>query len=506
MSPEFQYDVFLSHNKADKPRVRRLAGRLRAAGLRVWFDEWNVQPGDDIYLAIERGLETSRTLVLCLSQAALDSAWVNLERSTVLFRDPANSGRRFVPLLLADCRLPDALRRYKYVDYRNEGATAWKELLSMSVASKPPLLLGNPGVRRFESAQEGPFKSAMASKPWVGMLKHTYRWLLHDQIRESGGWGTAQRSVMRRIQARRMSPLEEREGGVISTFMALRALRSFEQNRSSRRNSHTTAALNYLLRRQTKKGGFGRFIESPSGREIHASIRHTAFAVLSLLDLNGPPRAISSGMGYLSTHCNADSMLDDAAPSLAIAGMLHVFDRFLASQDYLELLTQDEIDRLRLAEWPKTRRMLLRELMNLSKATSFSPLFPPYGNHELMAFDTALTTIDFISQPLDGMLAPLAADVLSRILASRINGAIPYGRGLDSPDVGMSAYFLSIITRQGFLENLGDSALVRKLLNAAAKVMEFLVKCHRQRNYRKYTYCDTLANLLLTHVAKEQKE
>jgi len=27
----FQYDVFLSHNAADKPRVRRLAERLRAA-------------------------------------------------------------------------------------------------------------------------------------------------------------------------------------------------------------------------------------------------------------------------------------------------------------------------------------------------------------------------------------------------------------------------------------------------------------------------------------------
>lgn len=39
MSTAFQYDVFLSHNRADKPRVRALAGRLRSAGLRVWFDE-----------------------------------------------------------------------------------------------------------------------------------------------------------------------------------------------------------------------------------------------------------------------------------------------------------------------------------------------------------------------------------------------------------------------------------------------------------------------------------
>jgi WD40 repeat protein/DNA-directed RNA polymerase subunit RPC12/RpoP len=126
---DYPFDVFLSHNKADKPRVRRLAEQLRAAGLRVWFDEWIIKPGDDIYLAIERGLETSRTLVLCMSPAAFGSDWVGLERSTVLFRDPSNAGRRFIPLLLADCTPPDTLRRYSYVDFRREAKTAFEELV-----------------------------------------------------------------------------------------------------------------------------------------------------------------------------------------------------------------------------------------------------------------------------------------------------------------------------------------------------------------------------------------
>nr|VFK01477.1 MAG: TIR domain-containing protein [Candidatus Kentron sp. H]VFK01517.1 MAG: TIR domain-containing protein [Candidatus Kentron sp. H]VFK05049.1 MAG: TIR domain-containing protein [Candidatus Kentron sp. H] len=124
------YDVFLSHNAADKARVRRLAERLRDAGLSVWFDEWVVTPGDDIYLAIDRGLEAARVQILCLSPAALGSDWVALERNTVLFRDPANKHRRFVPLLLADCKLPDTLRRYKYVDFRGESDEAFAELLA----------------------------------------------------------------------------------------------------------------------------------------------------------------------------------------------------------------------------------------------------------------------------------------------------------------------------------------------------------------------------------------
>jgi GTPase SAR1 family protein/RNase P subunit RPR2 len=142
MADRFAYDVFLSHNSKDKPRVRELADKLRAAGLRVWFDEWALKPGDDIYLAIERGLEAARAQVLCLSPAALGSEWVALERSTVLFRDPANSGRRFIPLLLADCDLPDALRRYTYVDYRRKTKAALAELLAacrFETESVPPV-------------------------------------------------------------------------------------------------------------------------------------------------------------------------------------------------------------------------------------------------------------------------------------------------------------------------------------------------------------------------------
>jgi WD40 repeat protein/GTPase SAR1 family protein/RNase P subunit RPR2 len=140
----FSFDVFLSHNSRDKARVRRLAERLRGAGVRVWFDEWIIRPGDDIYLNVERGLEAARTLVLCLSPAALGSDWVGLERSTVLFRDPSNAARRFIPLLLADCDLPDAIRRYKYVDFREEAEPAFEELLT---ACRPAEEQGPPTPR-----------------------------------------------------------------------------------------------------------------------------------------------------------------------------------------------------------------------------------------------------------------------------------------------------------------------------------------------------------------------
>ena len=55
------------------------------------------------------GLESSRTLVLVMSQAAFDSDWVTLERHTAFFRDPTNQQRRFIPLRLCDCEIREML-------------------------------------------------------------------------------------------------------------------------------------------------------------------------------------------------------------------------------------------------------------------------------------------------------------------------------------------------------------------------------------------------------------
>ena len=108
MAAHFPYDVFLNHNAQDKPCVRRLAERLKQAGLqmeaglRLWFDEWIVHAGDIIALKVDEGLEQSRVLLLCISPNALASGWVALERSTAIHRDPSNEDRRFIPLLLTN--------------------------------------------------------------------------------------------------------------------------------------------------------------------------------------------------------------------------------------------------------------------------------------------------------------------------------------------------------------------------------------------------------------------
>src|SRR5262249_20976753 len=130
---------------------------------KVWFDEWSIKPGDPIFLMIEKGLEKSRTLILCLSPAALEADWVALERSAALFRDPQNGKRRFVPILLRDCSLPDTIAQYKYIDFRSSSTKALKALLEACGFNDRPSLTGKRHPLRRKKRSE-PRKGRMSDE------------------------------------------------------------------------------------------------------------------------------------------------------------------------------------------------------------------------------------------------------------------------------------------------------------------------------------------------------
>jgi hypothetical protein len=130
------YDVFLSYSSKDKATVHALANRLKADGLRVWLDSWEIRPGDSIPAKIEEGLESSVVLVLCMSANAFGSDWTTLESQTFRFRDPLNKNRRFIPVRMDDAEPKGSLGQFFYVDWRKQGEDgAYQRLLD---ACKPP--------------------------------------------------------------------------------------------------------------------------------------------------------------------------------------------------------------------------------------------------------------------------------------------------------------------------------------------------------------------------------
>jgi WD40 repeat protein/DNA-directed RNA polymerase subunit RPC12/RpoP len=130
MSEPFKFDVFISHSVKDRLAARELAQRLKADGLRVWFVDWEVRPGRKTGPKIQEGLEQSRTLVLMLSSKVSTSEWVTFESQTILFIDPLNPQRRFIPLRLDDAEIKGTLKQFAYIDWRHKSGEEYAQLIS----------------------------------------------------------------------------------------------------------------------------------------------------------------------------------------------------------------------------------------------------------------------------------------------------------------------------------------------------------------------------------------
>jgi WD40 repeat protein len=121
---EFLYDLFLSYNKADKDWVRQVAARIeqerwRGRKLKVFFDEWDIRPGQSIPHRIEEALPHSRKVAPVLSPEAVASPWVELERMIVTCLDPAARAECLIPVLRRNCQIPPLVAHLRYIDFRD---------------------------------------------------------------------------------------------------------------------------------------------------------------------------------------------------------------------------------------------------------------------------------------------------------------------------------------------------------------------------------------------------
>lgn len=77
---DVQYDVFISHASEDKKDVvTPLAKALRAGGLSVWYEDFELKIGDSLRRNIDRGIASSRFGIVVLSKAFFGKGWPNYE-------------------------------------------------------------------------------------------------------------------------------------------------------------------------------------------------------------------------------------------------------------------------------------------------------------------------------------------------------------------------------------------------------------------------------------------
>jgi tetratricopeptide (TPR) repeat protein len=108
MAVPSKFDVFLSHNGADKPAVEELARRLKREGIEPWLDRWNLIPGDHWQPAIESALADCSSCAVFIGPRGLGS-WHNEEMRAAIDRRVTGGPRRFrvIPVLLPGADRPE---------------------------------------------------------------------------------------------------------------------------------------------------------------------------------------------------------------------------------------------------------------------------------------------------------------------------------------------------------------------------------------------------------------
>lgn len=83
-----EWDVFISHSTEDKDEVvRPLAHALQQAGLRVWYDEFELRIGSSLRRKIDEGLARSRFGIVVLSHAFFSKNWSQYELDGLVTRE-----------------------------------------------------------------------------------------------------------------------------------------------------------------------------------------------------------------------------------------------------------------------------------------------------------------------------------------------------------------------------------------------------------------------------------
>lgn len=120
VEPQRPLRVFLCHSTSDKEAIRDLYRRLVADGIEPWLDEENILPGQDWHQEITKAIRNVDIVIVCFSNKSVNkTGYIQREIKYALdVADEQPAGAIFlIPLKLEECEIPDALRRWQYVNY-----------------------------------------------------------------------------------------------------------------------------------------------------------------------------------------------------------------------------------------------------------------------------------------------------------------------------------------------------------------------------------------------------
>jgi hypothetical protein len=114
--------IFISHTSSCRDWAKEFATALRELQADVWFDEFNIRPGDSIPDLIEAGLRASDVVVMLIDNESLNKPNFLFEFGAAIGLD-----KKIVPIVADDSAargLPLPLLRKKYLVRKSPEETA----------------------------------------------------------------------------------------------------------------------------------------------------------------------------------------------------------------------------------------------------------------------------------------------------------------------------------------------------------------------------------------------
>jgi hypothetical protein len=96
------YSCFISYSHKDEGFARRLHGRLRQEGLRIWYAPENMRAGKKMHHQIDEAIRLHDKLLVVLSDASIGSDWVATEIYKARRREVEEGKRVLFPIRLVD--------------------------------------------------------------------------------------------------------------------------------------------------------------------------------------------------------------------------------------------------------------------------------------------------------------------------------------------------------------------------------------------------------------------
>lgn len=106
--------IFLSYSHKDKAIVALLRRELVRAGLEVWMDDHEIEPGDILINEISTNLISVDYFCVVLSKNSVVSNWVKFELEEARSYEISNNKLTVVPIVIDDCQVPNLVKTKYY--------------------------------------------------------------------------------------------------------------------------------------------------------------------------------------------------------------------------------------------------------------------------------------------------------------------------------------------------------------------------------------------------------